>query len=825
MTEPNCPTPHRIPRSHLVILFGMVAVYTALVTSLCQLRFDGFNGGAFDLGVNQQLLWTGSHGYLLYETPDYVTTGIHSFLEIHSTYVAFLVAPLYAALPYPGTLFAIESAAVGSAVFPLYLIARHRGVAPSLVFPFLLLFLASFAVLSALLFDFHWEAFLPTELLWFYFLVRRKSYLIAALPMVLGFLTLEIFPILVGGVVLLCLSEKVYEIGARPEALFRDRDVRVQLVFGSAAGVAFGAFLLLEHLVIPTLVGTSGVTGVYAGVNPSYAVLVTPDSLDGSAVYWFLLLASLGFLPVFSPKSLLPSLPWFVESVVLQPYYSHAFGNQYALIAISALTIAYVEGFAQVTRGVAHPRRSVLIGCAITLGVAASNVLAFGSSALLLSARAGLPLILPALAILLLFVLLSVLLHATPRGRQTDRAPIGPAAVDAILLALVTALCSILLFDSLCLILPYSVYFAPPFVWLTLLVPPLCAVGLFLIGQLWSNSGSKKMPALASLRPLSNVRIRRSLGAAALVLILGFNLAMSPLNPVNVQVSGRPGYEMNLSSNAVSADMNWIVDHIPADSVVLAVSHLFPFTADNPNAWPALSSCINGVCSPSHLPFNASHLPQFVLTDSIQWDELPTFVQTALLNTSIYGLVAEIYSTSVQPGSVYLFERAYQGVPQYCRASPVPPPYFGSAWDLPAGPSGSVVQDNLSRFGFVIESRNTLSVIGNESPLWNNTMVLVVPGMYSVTYNLTGTSRFASSQPRTPVLQLNLGPGYLGPGSTVLSTTVTAGELNPVGWSEYRLLVAFVGPFQSFETQGLLDFTQGESNGNVTLNFIEIAAY
>ena len=803
----------------------MVAAYTALVSELCQLRFQNFYGSSFDLGVNQQLLWTGSHGYLLYETPDFVTTGIHSFLEIHSTYIAFLVAPLYAALPYPGTLFAIESAAVGSAVFPLYLIARHRGITPALTFSLLLLFLASFAILSALLFDFHWEAFLPAELLWFYFLVRRKSYLLAALPMVLGFLTLEIFPVLVGGVVLLFLSEKVREVGLRPREWIRDRDVRVQVLFGSAAGVAYGTFLILEHLVIPALVGTSGATGVYTGVNPSYAVLVTPASLEGSAVYWFLLLASLGFLPVFSPKSLLPSLPWFVASVVFQPYYSQAFGNQYALIAVSTLAIAYVEGFAQLTRGTANPRRLVLLGSAITLGVAISNVLAFGSSESLLVTPAELPLVVSALAVLLLFVVLAVLPFAPPRAQRRVRVPMGAKTVDTILLALVAGLCSVFLFDSLSLILPYSVYLAPPFVWLTLAIPPLCAVGVYLVGQLSLRPGSRERSAFDSSRGMSHTRVLRSLGIATVVLLLGFNLAMSPLNPVNTRSPVRPGYDGNFSANLVSGDMGWIVDQMPADSVVLAASHLFPFTADNPNAWPALPACIGSTCHPSHLPFNSSHLPLFVLTDQFEWGEFPSFVQSALLNASAYGLVAQIYSTSGEPGSVYLFERGYQGAPQSRYASAMAPPYFGSAWDLTAGPSGSIVRDNLSRFGFVIESRETLPVPGNESLLWNSTTVYPVPGMYTVTYNLTGTSRFAGTQPETPVLQLNLAPRGSISTPTYFSAIITAGELNPIGWSQYRFLVAFVGLFQAFDIQDYLYYTLGQSNGNATLNYIEIAPY
>ena len=812
----------------------MVGAYTALVTELCQLRFENFYGSVFDLGVNQQLLWTGSHGYLLYETPDLLTTGIHSFLEIHSTYVAFLVAPLYAALPYPGTLFAIESAAVASAVFPMYLIARQRGVAPSFIFPLLVVFLSSFAILGALLFDFHWEAFLPTELLWFYFLVRRRSYLFATLPMVFGFATLEIFPVLVGGVVLLCLSEKWYEIGSRPRALIRDRDVRMQLVFALAAGVAYGSYLLLEHWVIPSLVGTSGVTGVYTGPNPSYTFLANPGSLGVSTVYWLLLLASFGFIPVLSPKSMLPTLPWFVESVVLQPIYSSGFGNQYALIAVSTLAIAYVEGFARLNRPTADSTRALLVRYGLMFSAAVSNGVAFGSSGTLLGARsAGLLLVtivLPTLWVLLVPILLlaaalSVLFLLRISGRRPVRESLGAKTNNPVFLTLVAALCSTFLFDFLCLLLPYPAVLAPSYVWLTLAVPPLCVLVLLLMNPVKRGAGSREATPLHSSRRLSNLGLRRSLWVSSAALLVGFNLAMSPINPANFETPRWPGYNVGFSSNPVWNDMGWIVGQIPADSVVLAANDLFPFEANNPNAWPALNLCINDTCPPPHSPFSSSNLPDFVLTDSPQWVMLPLFVQDAMLNTSAYGLVAEIYSTNSEVGSVYLFERGYQGVPLYRFASSLTPPYFGSASNLTLGPSGSVVRENQSKFGNVIESRENRSVPGNESLVWQGSTVYPLAGLYVVTYNLTGTSPYASSRPNTPALQLDLVPPHDEPSPAYFSANITAGGLYSSGWSQYRFLVPFEGAFQQFETQGYLYYTMGQPNANITLNYVEVAPY
>lgn len=822
---PDPPSPKAIPRSHLGMLFGMISVYTIALTYLCQLRYDNFFGAAFDMGVNQQLLWTGSHGYLLYETPDLVTTGIHSFLEIHSTYIAFLVAVLYGALPYSTTLFAVQSAVLSSSVIPLYLIARRGGLRAGLVFPALGLFLVNFGIVSALLFDFHWEAFLPMELLWFYFLVRRKSYSLALLPMVAGLLTLEIYPFLALGVLLFLLYEKVRELGLRPRRLLQDGDVRVYLALSLLSAIAYAIFLVLEHQVIPDLVGTSGETGVYSGVNPSFTILATSQTLSASAIYWILLLAGLGFFPLFSPKSLIPTLPWFVEATFLQPFYTSQFGNQYVFIVIATLAIAYIEGFSRLARHSERVEKTIPIAIGLLGGSAVSEVLAFGNSSVLLRGDAGwlivLGICLPALGLLAYLSLTA----RTSRHLRALRA--GSMATDLAFFALVAGLCDVLLADFFCLVLDF--YPGEPglsLIWLVLLVPPLCAAFLGL--SHWSRSGFaswRNSPGnRATSRAYPEARPRMSLWIGIIVLLIGFNVALSPLNPVNESVAGS-GYLFEITSNPVAGDMGWIVDHIPENAPVLAVGDLFPFAADNPNAWPALESCTNmtnqSSCAPSHLPFNGSNLPEFVLTDVVQWPRIPPVVLSALLNRSTYGLAAEIYSGGYLPGSVYLFERGFAGAAALRYASAAWPPYFGSARDLNVGPAGTVANDPQSRFGEVLESKPSPNPSGNESVIWSSAYIDHPPGLYLVTYNLSGSSPYSSSQPDTPVLRISTGQ-YTYTTPAPVAATITAGELGRPGWTDFEFVVPLLSPYPFLDPQGLLCYSLGQPNGNVTLNFIEV---
>ena len=645
----------------------MIAVYTVVITYFCELRFENFWAAAFDLGVNQQLLWTGSHGYLLYETPDRMMTGIHSFLEIHSTYVAFLVAAVYGALPYPTTLFALESAGAGSAIIPLYLIARRSSLGPSLVFPLLALYLVNFGVIAALLYDFHWEAFLPAELLWFYLLVRQKSYALALAPTVIGFLTLEVYPVLAAGVVVLLLYEKVRQLGLRPRAWLHDRDVRIALGFLAVLAILYGLFLLLEHQVIPAFVGTQGTVGVYSGPNPSYRFSATAQTVPGSAAYWLLLLASLGFLPLFSPRSLIPSIPWFVESVFLQPYYSSsAFGSQFALVALATLSIAFVEGFIQFSRWASTPARSTIMTGTLLAAGAGSSMVAVAYSASLLSSD-------PPTMVLLLFVcqtvgivaLVAVLFRrhrwAFP-PRFGHRTSFRTQLVLALVLA--AAMSDVLLFDVLALSLarlpdPTSV----AYVWYSLLVPPLLALAAYLFYGRMQGSTNHTTSAEPRAARGGQPSVRASLWATTVVAFVGFNLVMSPLNTLNFDAPHRGGYLFEYSTSPTSRLMGWIVRFIPPNAVILEAGDLFPYAPNDPNAWSAFGCGTGPGCRP-YLPFNGTNLPQFVLIDGLEWNQFPASVQSALANPSEYGLVAEIISNNSIVGPDYIFELGFVGVPQ-----------------------------------------------------------------------------------------------------------------------------------------------------------------
>jgi uncharacterized membrane protein len=373
-------------------LLAMLGAFVVVVTDLSELRAENFFTGNWDLGINQQMLWTTTHGSLLYESGDFEFFGVHSFLQVHSTYLAFLIAPIYEALPTPETLFALQTSVFAASAVPLFLIGKSVLRRRILLYVAILVYLTSFAVLSALFYDFHWEAFLPLEVFSFFLLVHRRRFVLSLVPLFAGTLTLEVFPFLAGGVVLFFLTERLSNGKWTWRRLLQDRDIRILAVLVIVAGASYATLKVLQYVVIPDFLGVAGsVTGASSALTSPFTFRATSTTLGHSALYWLLILGCLGFLPVLSPKHLIVSVPWFVESTFFAPLFSSQFGNQYALLAMAGVAVAFVHGLGKLeSSALRSPDQAGIVLALVAEAVLLTVYAAFGDgSRTLLSGVVG----------------------------------------------------------------------------------------------------------------------------------------------------------------------------------------------------------------------------------------------------------------------------------------------------------------------------------------------------------------------------------------------------------------------------------------------------
>lgn len=365
-------------------VYLLMAIFFAATFSLASWQYLHLIGGNYDLVINQQALSSAALGnkpYPLYEAINCGRHGQCSFLLVNQAFVAFGVALVYGAAPTPFTLFALQSLALSLGALPLYFLAidvvhsRRWGL---VVVGTYLVWLPLFMFAS---FDsFHWEPFLPVELLTIFLLWNRQRYLLAIPIILLAFLTEEVTTVLaffvglyflwpwtVRAVRLFWQAITVPAEGP-PGAPSRIRlwfcsirtTLRVPEVYASLALAAgsLAAYVLLRLFEQDgaSLLGVPPVVSSYAlGVgSPNRVFVFSAAALSfawtAKAWYWIVLFLTLGFVPFFAPRSLILVFPWVVLTFfnITRGFWS--LGNQYSFIPTAALMIGFTLGLGELLR-------------------------------------------------------------------------------------------------------------------------------------------------------------------------------------------------------------------------------------------------------------------------------------------------------------------------------------------------------------------------------------------------------------------------------------------------------------------------------------------
>jgi uncharacterized membrane protein len=743
----------------ILALLGIICAFSAFYFSLSFLRFTGFYGANWDLGVNMQAAWTNTHGYLVYASGVSESIRAGSFLFVHPTYVLFPVSWLYSLAPYFATLFAVQAVVIASSAVPLYLLGRRARVPQRILFAGIAVYLASLPILSGFLFDFHWEAFIPAEFLWTFYLWERGRFWWAVVPATLGFFTLEVFPPLVIGIAAYFAWPFIRAYFTAPKKSLHQvwttlKGPALPLVgLAALAGVGYIGPSLVAQYLLPSVAG-GGPVFPPAGPNSLFGVYywgVSASTLGARLLYWLVLFSSFGFLPLlYRQRLLILSLPWGINTVIMTPNYVFTtFGFQYSLIAVAPLAIGFVEGLGAMARA---PKPGLQRG---------------------LPSWGWLLLLLPFLAASLTSPLL--LIRPTPTEQ-----------------------------------------------WLGL------AIGLWVLAGVlafryatFRQASIEPTPSRFMITPPRGRKVAQVALVAAIVVLVGSNVALSPLNPVNFLGPGEASYSFTYSPSPSYGYMSALVGHIPAGAPIVASDNLFPFVANNPQAY----SLLWYPSAPTYLPFNATNLPQYVLLSTSQWF-VPGFLNSVLFNQSVYGVVAMLYSASTYPGSIYLFQLGYSGYSDVVQVTAFPAKTVLCGNDLVLGPSGIVVPASGTRCGTVVESRPAINLSGNGATIWYGPYSTLLPGNYSVTISLEG----ALSGPgpsNAPILVMNanaVGTGYW------YNVVIQANEVSTTQWTNFTYHFNLTSPQAGAEWRGYLAGPTVNGQfipGSDELNFIEVdwAAY
>jgi uncharacterized membrane protein len=550
--------------SRLLLLF--VAAYVLVSFVLASLRFTGFFAENWDFGIFQQALWSTSHGHILFEAGDYELLGVASFFQVHPSFMMFSLAGVYALLPSPFTLLAIQSLVVGFAAVPLYWLtgsitgSRRKAIWVAVAY------LIWLPLLSSQLYDFHLESFLPLELFSMFLLWYRGRYWSAATVATLSMLTLEVAPLFVFATALFFALPPLRSSIARfwrglrlhyrgthfpPLAQLRqsllgylsDPKVLFSWVMAEFSVGMYIVLRLFQGPWIDALIGSNvGPTGSNWGFSTSSLGLSFGNlgsNFPMKVEYWLILYGLLLLIPLIAPRTLLLALPWLVYTFFSAIPNYVTIGYQYGTVA-------------------AFP---VFVG------------LAYAMNRITIDPLGSLPTGLPGTE------------SSRPRGEGNPRAP--PVQRP--------------------------------------------------------RRKSQRLP----------------FGTFAMVGIVLGGVLLSPITPWNlssaIPENIPPGYWGRYSVPAGYAKVVEVAALVPSGASVLASTDLFPFVANNVNAYATLWY----PADPPYLPFNVTDPPRFVLVSQVMWANLPSWIGPLLSNQNTYGLRGYVPVTPL--GWVRLFENQYLG--------------------------------------------------------------------------------------------------------------------------------------------------------------------
>lgn len=309
--------------------------------------------------------------------------------------------------------------------------------------------------------------------------------------------------------------------------------------------------------------------------------------------------------------------------------------------------------------------------------------------------------------------------------------------------------------------------------------------------RVWAARRARRPAASSddgSARPIAGSGRLSALAGLLLVSLLAVNLAASPLDPALQNVGLGSAYRVSYVVPAGHAEVERLVALLPREAPVIASDTLFPLVANDENAYS-----FSWIADPYLiLPYDASHLPPYVLIAEDRLGAVPDWVASRLYDSAAYGLLGVVGDTVL--GVVYLFEAGYRGPVEELSPVALPPTtYFGKA--LGAGPSATIVPNPSGRFPEAIQG-----VPGDLGNLWNGPGVDAPSGSYRIVLHLSESAYRIAPPPTAsmPVVRVNgnafgspewfarnLTWGELaGPGDVPVSFSVNLSA--PVSWIYLR---------------------------------------
>ena len=351
-------------------LIFLVVTYTAIFSIYTYDSYLSLRTGFFDFGQVIQYVYLASHGHFTS-----FVTGRPIFL---------VIAPFFAVFPTPATLCVVQSFMLGIGAIPVYLLAKEQLGRKSYALALSALYLLFPALWGANAYLFH-DLSLSISLFLFavYFYEQRRS--VGFVASVLLALSCNEFSVII--VLFIAIGIVVDWLLGRSRQKLAFAVIAVLLVVAWAAYLQLGSVALANYQLATTSTTGYTLTGSSSFISPGALTNNVLSNLGYNfpkkIEFLVYLMAPLLFLPLLSPRRLIPALPWLAITLLYNPALANSgIGSVYFIFAqwssylIPFLFVAAIPGLRKLTerevpRVIGHRRmtHALALMFVVTIGI------------------------------------------------------------------------------------------------------------------------------------------------------------------------------------------------------------------------------------------------------------------------------------------------------------------------------------------------------------------------------------------------------------------------------------------------------------------------
>ena len=308
----------------LITVLIASAVMTAFLCFVSYCRHMTYNTACFDMGIFTQMFHNMKKDLSMNTTceRDYLL----SHLNIHSSFILYLILPFYALFTSTTTLLICQTVLCMSGVIPVVLIARKRGFKGLFILFVSFIYIFNSGLFTACFFHFHENCFLPPILMWLLYAVDSRK----ILPIyILSFLTMmvkEDAPLYIICIGLYLLADEEGRERFHGAAIAISALVYFIFIMNRLGSSGSGDMMMDQRFSILTFGENTGFGGIIANIlkNPSY--LFSLLFSERSLVFVLQIMLPLLFLPFATLKlrRYFLMLPFVIMNLVIGACYHYA---------------------------------------------------------------------------------------------------------------------------------------------------------------------------------------------------------------------------------------------------------------------------------------------------------------------------------------------------------------------------------------------------------------------------------------------------------------------------------------------------------------------